>query len=284
MGRERQPHPVLKLFEYDQGVNKSRCVLGLCKERNTEFKGQHVGYLTSHLERFHKEEHARLLLEKEALIVSRQLEANNPPSKRRKIENTVSVKIDAKEVIKACVTLVTENGRPFKSLDDIGFRMILDPILVGLGGTLSVNAENIGKHVDDVALEMRQAIKKAVQNRLVCVKIDCAKRMSRSFLGINIQYAQNGKIELRNLSTSELTDRQTGATLKRMVCDVLKEFDIKLSQVYAVTTDNGANIALAVRLLAKQCDSNVAEEQNQIENDDDGSLLIFSIFLIYQTV
>ena len=78
----------------------------------------------------------------------------------------------------------------------------------------------------DVAFEMRQSIKKTVQNRLVCVKIDCAKRMSCSFLGIDIQYALNGKFELRNLSTSELTDRQTGVTLKRMVCDVLKEFTL----------------------------------------------------------
>ena len=47
-----------------------------------------------------------------------------PARKRRKLETTIEVLIDKQQVFEGCITLVTENGRSFKTLDDSGFRMI----------------------------------------------------------------------------------------------------------------------------------------------------------------
>ncbi len=109
--------------------------------------------------------------------VSRLSEVNrpHPPSKRRKMLYSIPETIDTKEVVDACMTLVTVNGRPFKLLDDSGFRMLLDPLILGLGGSLSISAGNIGKHVSDTATILRQVIKDSVKNSLVCVKVYCAK-------------------------------------------------------------------------------------------------------------
>ncbi len=95
------------------------------------------------------------------------------------------------------------------------------------------------------------------------LKVDCAKRLSRSILGINAQYVHDGKIILRTLSTYELKNRQTGATLKKMILETLGEYEISLSQVYTITTDNGANMLLAVKLLS---------EERRISTENDGNI------------
>lgn len=49
-------------------------------------------------------------------------------------KKNINVSLSKNKVIEACVQLVTNNGRPFKMLDDTGFKMIMDPIVDALGG------------------------------------------------------------------------------------------------------------------------------------------------------
>ena len=51
---------------------------------------------------------------------------------------------------------------------------------------------------------------------MVCLKVDGAKRLSRSILGINVQFVKDGKIELRTLAAVELKDRQTAVNIKQV--------------------------------------------------------------------
>lgn len=53
------------------------------------------------------------------------------------------VSITMKDVIDACVELVTVNGRPFSALNDSGLRKILDPVLNGLKNSVVVNSNSI---------------------------------------------------------------------------------------------------------------------------------------------
>jgi hypothetical protein len=112
--------------------------------------------------------------------------------------------MDEKQIIDGCVSLVSESGRPFKILNDKGFSMILDPLLEKLGGSLTISAENIVPKINLAAQKIRDKLKDEMKNRLICLKVDCAKRLSRSILGINAQYVHDGKIILRSLSTYEL--------------------------------------------------------------------------------
>ena len=249
----KEPDSVLKYFRFDQTVNQSKCLLGSCANKDVTFKGCHVGNLTVHVKRFHKEEYGLLEEEKKSILLLRQEAASaRPPRKKRKIIHSVAVKIHEKQIVDACVSLVTESGRPLNLLDDKGFRMILDPILDGLDECLTISAENIVPKVNQTAKEMHDQIKNEMKKRMICLKVDCAKRLSRSTLRINAQYVNDGKVILRTLSTYELKNRQTGATLKNMILETLGEYNISLSQVYTITTDNGANILLAVKLLSEE--------------------------------
>ncbi len=40
---------------------------------------------------------------------------------------------------------------------------------------------------------------------MVCVKIDPSRRLSRSVIGMNIQFVDNGKVELHTLAIKEVT-------------------------------------------------------------------------------
>lgn len=77
--------------------------------------------------------------------------------KKRKIDHSVTVKMDEKQIIDGCVSLVRESGRPFKILDDKGFSMILDPLLEGLSWSLTISAENIVPKINLAAQMMHAA-------------------------------------------------------------------------------------------------------------------------------
>jgi hypothetical protein len=103
-----------------------------------------VGNLTVHVKRFHKEGYELLVQKKKSIVLLRQEAASSrPPQEKRKIDHSVKVKIDEKPIIDGCVSLVTESRRPFKMLDDKGFRMMLDPLLEGLGGSLTIGETGV---------------------------------------------------------------------------------------------------------------------------------------------
>ena len=49
----------------------------------------------------------------------------------------------------ACLELVTINGRPFKLMDDSGFRKILNPLLEGMQAEFTVNAKNTREKIGE---------------------------------------------------------------------------------------------------------------------------------------
>lgn len=97
---------------------------------------------------------------------------------------------------------------PLKIVDDKGFCINLDQLLTGLGNKLTISAENMSTKIKTVATRIRQKLTMEMKNRLICLKIDCAKRLSRSILGINVKFIEGEKLKLRTLASQELTDRQ----------------------------------------------------------------------------
>ena len=101
---------------------------------------------------------------------------------------------------------------------------------------------------------------------MICLKIDSARRLSRSVIGMNIQFIESGKFELRTLAIKEVTSSQTGQYIKEFVINVLQTYGINLSQIYSLTTDNGANYLCAVRLIAEGRNAN-DDDEDDCEND-----------------
>jgi bifunctional polynucleotide phosphatase/kinase len=173
----------------------------------------------------------------------------------------LSIEITERQVVNACVEMVTVNGRPFKALSDSGFRKILDPILKGFGGTFTISPENIRDKVEGKAKEIRDQIKKDVKNRFVSVKMDCATRLDRALLGINPQFNKKGKIQLYTLAIIEVKKSHTAVNFKQNLLDVFGVFGIKLWQVYSLKTDNGSHMLKACRILGQTESPDTDEEE-----------------------
>ena len=144
-----------------------------------------------------------------------------------------------------------------KLLEDSGFRKLLNLISQALsdsGNKICINAENIREEVVMLASKIKKEIKEDICEKFISLKIDIATRMDRAILGINIQLIKNGKLTLRTIAMKELTHRHTAeySYIKNAVADVLEQYEISISQIYTVTTDNGANMLKSVKLLSNE--------------------------------
>ncbi|XP_065323660.1 uncharacterized protein LOC135930799 [Gordionus sp. m RMFG-2023] len=128
-----------------------------------------------------------------------------------------------------------------------------------------------------MALDFSENIKKEVYQKLISLKLDIATRYDRSILGINIQFINNGKIKLRTLCMKVIKERHTSEYLKKIILDVLKEYEIKIEQIYTITTDNAANMIKLIKLLILHDEEdddlndyliNDDLNNNDIDNDD----------------
>ncbi|KAH7965678.1 hypothetical protein HPB49_009735 [Dermacentor silvarum] len=197
MGRDRTNRT--RHFKYDSVSNKSICRIENCQH---VVSGDHGGNLERHLQRRHKEVYDSLLADKARStkrVVSDEVEGC-PAVKLRQVDiqsmfqptssKCVLLEITEDSIMNSCVELVTRNGRPFRLIDDSGFRKIIDPVrrsvlsepsLQRLLRTRSRNKPN-----------ERQEISQTLRKRMFSLKIDCASRLHRTLLGVNVQYAENG--------------------------------------------------------------------------------------------
>ncbi|KYN12696.1 hypothetical protein ALC57_15136 [Trachymyrmex cornetzi] len=182
--------------------------------------------------------------------------------------NIITLNMTRKQLENNCVELMTVNGRPFSILDDSGFQNIVNPIKYAVEEKnkhkFSISSESIQKRIFEEADRIRKEISDDITNILISLKI-AVTRLDRSFLGVNIQYIKGTKIILRTLALKELQEKHTGEYIKTILKNVCFSFNISLDQIYSITTDNGANMLKAVRILTyedEDCDNDILEENN----------------------
>ena len=79
--------------------------------------------------------------------------------------------------------MVTVNRRPFKIVEDLGFRKLLNPIFqvfADSGNKICINAENIREEVVMLASKIKKEIKEDIREKFISFKIDIATRMDRA--------------------------------------------------------------------------------------------------------
>ena len=101
---------------------------------------------------------------------------------------TIRVKMNRKTLENTCLELVTINGRPFKLMDNSGFRKILNSLLKGMRANFNINADNIREKIGVKANDVRYCIKLEVEHRLVSLKANVARCRNRFVLGVNLQF------------------------------------------------------------------------------------------------
>ena len=76
------------------------------------------------------------------------------------------------------------SGVPLSIFESQGFFTLNGESAQKLG--VSLSRESIRKFVIDVANQMKDSLKNDLKGKLIFVKMDCATRQLRSFLGVNV--------------------------------------------------------------------------------------------------
>ena len=154
------------------------------------------------------------------------------------------------DIIKeALVEKCTVNGRPLVSVNDSGFRKILNPVLDALPTPLAVSPEIVCRWIDEKADSVRNNIAQELKGRIIPLKMDICSRKGKSYLGVNTQFFKNKVLELRNLAVIELLEEHTASYINRCTLEVLKRYQVDPRNVYSITVDNGPNVVAAIRYL-----------------------------------
>lgn len=94
-----------------------------------------------------------------------------------------------RDVVEACVRLITIHDRPLSPIDNDGFRNIIQIINFQKE---KINSHKVRDALIEQAIEVRRKIIEKIKGKLICLKVDAATYTGRSFLGINTQFMEDG--------------------------------------------------------------------------------------------
>lgn len=254
MGRKK----ALEVRKYFKKVeDKQICQVQNCQKMLT---GDNVTNMCRHLEKKHRE-----------VFIKFQTVVDETRNINRTKNKGINISINTSEELiwEGCIELATTGGLPLSFIHNNGFKKIVKPIKDKIEFQKELNVLNLKTKINETAAEIRSKIKEDIKNSMISVKIDCVSRLCRSLLGINIQYEENGKIQIRTLAVKDLRERHTGFYIKTVINDVLKEYGVTLKQIYTITSDNGTNMIKTVALLREDLEAEINEESEDEELEMD---------------
>lgn len=196
-------------------------------------------------------------------------------------KGSITIPMDVKTLKNACLELVTKNGRPFSLFCDSGFQMLVAPMMQAL--KCHVDEKTIRDIVSERAAQVRSFLGDALKSTLLCIKMDIATRLDRSFLGINVQYVSNGQLRLKTLGVSEISGPHTAQSVRALLQGTLMKFNLSLDDVLSLTTDNGSNMIACTKIINEERerelheDESESEDDGEIENDDSSEITMDAI-------
>lgn len=119
------------------------------------------------------------------------------PERKPRVIPKSPIAIDGRLVLEAVLKLVAYHNLPLACVEWEGFKLLLDPLAAALAISLSRNG--LKTHLKSTSDRIREAIANEMRYKLISVKIDSASRLNRHVLGINVQYALNGKVVIRTI-------------------------------------------------------------------------------------
>ena len=71
------------------------------------------------------------------------------------------------------------------------------------------NVVNLKNKINEEAIEIKRQIKNEVKNEFISLKMDVVTRLSRSILGVNVQYVKNNELKIKTIGIKKLCSRHT---------------------------------------------------------------------------
>jgi hypothetical protein len=91
----------------------------------------------------------------------------------------ITIYMSKEKLMTVCVNLVAVSGRPISMMEDLGFQMIIDPLIKALEPNAAINCQNVRQEVSKNASDRRAVISEAVKGKFLSLKFDCCTRLAR---------------------------------------------------------------------------------------------------------
>lgn len=222
----------------DNGKQVYSCRIDGCHKTYTQ-KSSSI----RHLQKHHKEVYQAIQCGK---LEANEKKTNSP------ISFEIRVKVNPEDIMDACAELITVHGLPLSVVEYPAFKRVLNPYVIALkmkGVHLSINKNSMKERIKNRTNEVKKIIRSETKNKMVSLMVDIATRYNRSVLGISISYMYGGQICIRTISLHVLKAAHTGSYVSNLLREILSDYNICLSQIVSITTDNGKNMIKAVALL-----------------------------------
>lgn len=104
------------------------------------------------------------------------------------IKKRIVVECTSKLIEQSVLKKVTVDGRPFTSVEDESYQLLLRPLLKGLEIKKRIDRKYARKLVQEYALKLISNMQQEINGRMVCLKLDGGVRVGRRFLGKKMFY------------------------------------------------------------------------------------------------
>ena len=178
------------------------------------------------------------------------------------------------------VKMVVKEGVNIRLFSSNSYRQSNGELAKKLG--VSLDRDKVRQYVLSAAASLKEDIQKAVQNKIVFLKFDCATRIQTSYLGVNIRYVDSkNKPVTKTLMVIDTHNRHTSIELKVLINKSLAEFHIAPRNVLCCVTDNASNMVKLVKdfnheleeeALQQDSDTSSDEDDDQEQDDPDAAL------------
>ena len=241
----------------------------------------HSKPLIDHLKRKHEEEFKKEVEEAEQSTSRGQKRgqitkffSNADSNSLQKMPRLHNITFHAsKEYIQElAVEAVTVNGLPLSVFEKSALSKLMEPILSNIG--ISLNRKATRSLTMQAAEKKIAELKPHLYSRMVSIKTDLCTRRGRHFIGINIQTVIDGELKIITAAVKEMTGRATGAEIRKVLLESLQKFGINETNIYTLTTDNGANVVKAGEIMKQNSVTiTITDDTDQDENNSEDGII-----------
>lgn len=176
--------------------------------------------------------------------------------------------------IQCCAEFVTVNGEPFAALRKSGFvKLNADKVQklkdARYGDGLGTKCEAVRAHITYLSSQIMQTIKAETKGKFVSVMVDTATKFKRSIMGVSIQYLSGSSQVIRSIGMIHLSLSHTAVNISEEICKQLSLFDIKITQIISITTDNASNMIATIDRCNEMCDEELTDSIGFDESADE---------------
>lgn len=182
------------------------------------------------------------------------------------------------DFIQHCAEIVTVNGQPYSDLDASGFKKLNAEKLQELEdagycvGLKPPKYPAVRDQIKYLSSEITKQIKFEVNGKFVSLMVDTASKYQRSILGISVQFMLGSSVDIRSIGMMHLDSSHTARHIADKIFEQLNLFEIKPTQLIAITTDNASNMTAMVNRFNMMFDQDVVEsndyeDEHKAENE-----------------